>query len=272
MIYHNVTPPGFFALFEPGLAADARRGRDRLAELAPLCDLGLADSDFNRRELEEAGYPRTGVVPILLQDDDACEAGDAVLARQLADGRTNVLYTGRIAPNKRVEESIAVFAHYRGIDRTARMLLVGAYEPSAPYAAALHDLVEELGLQDGVVFAGKVSRPRFVTYYRSAHVYLTMSEHEGFCVPLVEAMRLGVPIVARAAGAIPETAGGAAILVAAKRFDVVAEAIHLLRTDDALREHFIAAGRRRVEAFAPARVEAAMAEQLAAVMPQLGAA
>lgn len=266
MIYHNITPPGFFVLFEPRLAADARRGREQLAALAPLCDLGLADSEYSRQELVAAGFAHTGVVPILLDAGDGNEPGDPSLARELVDGRTNVLYTGRIAPNKRIEETIVVFAYYRRADPTARLWLVGAHDDTDQYSTALRVLIDRLGLRESVVFTGKLPRSRFVTHYRHAHVYLTMSEHEGFCVPLIEAMRLGVPIVARAAAAIPETAGDAAVLVLEKRFDVIAEALHVVRTDDELRRRLIDRGRRRAEAFAPARVEALMVEQLATVL------
>jgi glycosyltransferase involved in cell wall biosynthesis len=175
MIYHNITPPGFFVLFEPRLAADARKGREQLAALAPLCRLGLADSSFNRQELDDAGFTRTGVVPILLELHDDAEPGDPALARELADGRTNVLYTGRIAPNKRIEETIVVFAYYRRADPTARLLLVGAFDDTDQYATSLRILVDRLGLRESVVFTGKVPRAKFVTYYRAAHVYLTMS-------------------------------------------------------------------------------------------------
>ena len=262
LIYHNVTPPAFFSLFEPSMARETRRGREELASLAPLSVVALANSEYSRQDLLEAGFRRTGILPILLDWSDLDGPVDRGLHARLSDGRTNLLVVGRIAPNKRIEDDIVVFAHYAKIDPTARLLLVGHYDGSGRYLQLLQALIGRLGLTQQVVFTGKVSRRALVTYYRAAHVYLTMSEHEGFCVPLVEAMAAGVPIVARDATAIPDTAGDAAIFVRERRFDVVAELLHLVRSDRALRERLIWLGRRRLEEFGAERTEARLAAEL----------
>jgi glycosyltransferase involved in cell wall biosynthesis len=261
LVYHNVTPPHFFALFDPRLARDARRGRAELTSLAPKASLGLANSDFSRQDLVAAGFARSDVLPILL--DEPTASPDPAVLNALADGRTNVLYVGRIAPNKRVERSIAAFAYYRHrIDRDARLLLVGEHDANGPYMRALRRLVGQLDLEGAVRFTGQVPADALSAYWRSAHVFLTMSEHEGFCVPLVEAMRGGVPIVARAAAAIPETAGDAALLVDEDRPELVAELLHLARSDADLRRTLVARGRARAELYAPERTEATLARQL----------
>jgi glycosyltransferase involved in cell wall biosynthesis len=262
LVYHNVTPPHFFSLFDPRLARDTKRGRVELASLAPRASLAVANTDFSRQDLVAAGFAHTDVLPILLALPT--EPPDPAVVRSLADGRTNVLYVGRVSPNKRIERAIAAFAYYRHrIDRSARLLLVGEHDASGPYMRALRRLVGQLDLDEAVRFTGQVSSAALRAYWASAHVFLTMSEHEGFCVPLVEAMRSGVPIVARAAAAIPETAGDAALLVDEDRPEVVAELLHLARSDEPLRDGLVARGRARAELYAPARTEATFARQLA---------
>ncbi len=264
LIYHNVTPPEFAHGVNRRMERECREGRDQLARLAGVTELAIGDSEYNRRELEELGFGRTAVVPILvdLQGHDA-QAPVRELVRRWGDGRTNVLHVGRLAPNKRIDDLVRAFHVYRRLDPGSRLLIVGTDAGLENYSAAVRDLVGRLGTPD-VHFIGHVDHRALSTWYRLAHLYLVMSEHEGFCVPLVEAMHFGVPIVAYASTAVPGTLGGAGLLVREKRWEEVAELMRLAVADPQVRRSLVEAGRRRLEDFSPARVESAFLETLRA--------
>jgi glycosyltransferase involved in cell wall biosynthesis len=216
--------------------------------LARVTDLALGVSEFNRQELEAAGFRRTGVLPILL--DWAAYAHPPVrsLLERYRAG-TTLLYVGRVAPNKRIDDLIKAFYFYRRLDAASRLLVVGSAVDTEGYLAGCQKLAAELGVADAVVFTGSVSQAELCTYYRLASVYLSMSEHEGFGVPLVEAMHFGLPIVAYAAAGIPGTLGGAGLPVAEKDFPTVAELIHQVVIEPVLRDAVVAGQRERLKAF-----------------------
>ncbi|TAK24527.1 MAG: glycosyltransferase [Chloroflexota bacterium] len=272
LLYYNVTPHEYFEHYDQVLARETRLGRERLPMLVANCAIAAANAPFGARELLAAGFNEPSVVPILTEPDRADTPRDPAIVEEMARPGTNIVYTGRIAPNKRVEHTIAAFAHYQRIDPRARLYLVGSYETRSPYFRAARRLVEQLGLSDAIQFTGKVSRPRYLTYLAGAHVYLTMSEHEGFCVPLIESARLGVPIIARAAGAIPDTAGDAAILVDRPIPAVVAELIDAVVSDGDLRGWLIVRGHAMAERFAYPRVEATVASFLVEATRRIRAA
>lgn len=265
LVYHNVTPPRFFRKWDRSLEALCDAGRWTLAALRD-CDLALGDSDFNRRELVELGFSpeRTGVLPIFLaQEALEQEPTNGPLLERLRDsGGVNFLSVGRIVPNKAVEDLIRVFfVYHRSINRRSHLYLVGSRYVTA-YNQALDALVETLDLQDSVSFTGLVSLTDLKTYYQAADLYLIASHHEGFCVPVLESMYFGVPILARKAAATPETLGDAGVLFSRLGYAEVAEMAHLLLTDQALRERVVAHQRERLEDFAPCRVEAQLRELL----------
>lgn len=270
LIYHNITPPRFFRRWDRRQELLCDAGRRTLAGLKS-CTLALGDSDYNRQELIEAGFApeRTGVLPIFLQVEDfeRVRTDERLLERVHADGEVNFLSVGRIVPNKAVEDVIRVFYVYnRYINTRSRLFLVGSrYLPA--YDAQIDALVEMLGLTGAVVLTGRVSLSVLKTYYQAAHLYLTASHHEGFCVPLVESMYFDVPIIARQAAAIPETLGDAGVLFTRLGYIEVAEMAHLLVTDTGLREQMISTQRQRLHTFTPERVES----QLRAVLQQVGA-
>ena len=263
LIYHNVTPPEFARGVHRRMEEECRLGREQLRTLAPRTELAIGVSEYNRRELEEMGFARTAVVPIIVDFPAHDLPPVPELLRRFRDGRTNVLHVGRFAPNKRIEDVVRAFHLYQRIDPGARLLLVGTDAGLENYGAAVRDLAARLGTAD-VHFLGHVDFRELCTCYRVADLYLAMSEHEGFCVPLLEAMYFGVPIVAYAAAAVPATLGGAGLLVREKRFEEVAELMRLAVADAPLRERLVAAGRERLKDFAPERIEAALWETLAA--------
>ena len=251
LVYHNVTPPEFFAGINPHAAAFARLGRRQLADLAPHVELAIGVSEYNRRELEAAGFTRTATVPILIDWQAlAIEADPGVLAAW-SDVRTKLLFVGRISPNKRQDELIRLLAYYRRcIDPAAHLLLVGAFRDQPQYHQRLRALVRALDLEAGVTFAGPVSQAQLVAYYRAASVYLSLSEHEGFGVPLLEAMHEGLPVVARDTSAVGETVGRGGLLLTKKDLPLAAEICGLIVERPELRAQLVAAGRLRAADFA----------------------
>jgi glycosyltransferase involved in cell wall biosynthesis len=252
--YHNITPAPFFARWEPALAGALMKGRRQLASLEARADLGIADSAFNAQELTDLGYARTSVVPILL-DIGALEAAPAdpkTLARlseAKGSGGVDWLFVGRLAPNKAQHDIVKAFAAYRRLyDSQARLHLVGA-SSSHQYEQSLLAFVNALDLGDSVDVTGGVSAGALTAYFDTADVYVVASEHEGFCVPLLEAMHHRIPIVAYAAAAVPETLGDAGLLLDAKDAYTIATAVHRVVSDDGLQAQLIAAGINRLRDF-----------------------
>ena len=257
LVYHNVTPAHYFAGVNAGVEREARKGRRQLRQLRRMDFIAtVSDSRFNRAELEDLGFAGNHVVPILLEPDRlAATSPDPRLLSALDDGTVNWLFVGRLAPNKRQDDLIAVFAHYqRHVNPRSRLLLVGSGSGMEPYTRRLEVQVNDLKIRDHVMFLGRVSLPQLVACYRSAHVFVGMSEHEGFCVPLAESMLFDVPIVAFAAGSVPETLGGAGILVRSKDPAIVSEIAHLAATDAPLRQKLLAAQRSRLSALSSDKV------------------
>jgi glycosyltransferase involved in cell wall biosynthesis len=265
--YHNITPAELMGPWEQAVGTELEHGRRQLAELAHLTEWAFADSSYNEQELIGLGYRRTAVVPILL--DPASFVGNvdgATLARleerQRADGGVDWLVVSRLLPHKAQHDVIKAFAAYRqAYDRSARLHLVGAIG-SSRYADALVDFVDALGLTTAVHFTGSVSAGQLEAYYRAAHVYVALSDHEGFGVPLLEAMAHGLPVVTYACTAVPETVGHGALLLDDKDPVIVAAAVQRVITDDALRTALITTGRSRLDVFS---LEASTATLRAAV-------
>lgn len=257
--YHNITPAEFFAPYDPGLFRLAALGRQELKTLAGRVDLALGDSEFNRQELDALGFSPTGVFPVAVNTARITGAPRRpALEKILADGLINILFVGRIVPNKRIEDHIRLAEVYkRYVDSYYRFIFVGRYDGVPRYYAQVRALIEEYRmLPDRFWFTGPVPDEDLAAFYRWADVYVSLSEHEGFCVPLVEAMAADVPVLAYAAGAVPETLGGAGVLFSPRDLELAAEAMGMLVYDRPFRESVIAGQRQRLEAFAPARLEA----------------
>ena len=258
VVYHNITPPEFFRGFDSHLEALCRYGRLALSQLRD-CHLALADSEFNRRDLVAAGVPesRTTVLPIFLGLDRFVQAErDPALYQQMRQNDwTNLLYVGRLAPNKGCDDLIKLLYTYRKfINPAAHLWLVGT-RSVAQYVRYLEALITRLGLDDAVSFTDRVSLNELRTCYEASDVLLYGSRHEGFGVPLVEAMYFGLPIFAYAAAAVPETLGGAGVLFNHWANAELAEMLHLLCTDADLRRQISEGQRRRLADFDPAYAE-----------------
>jgi glycosyltransferase involved in cell wall biosynthesis len=265
-IYHNITPAHWFVPFHSHLAKLCHHGRRELAAFAPRTELALGDSEYNRRELEAAGYRPTGVLPIVLQLEGYARPASPVVRASYDDGRTNILFVGRIIPNKKIEDLIRVFAVYqRYVQARSRLLLVGDFRGHERYLAGLQRLVRELRV-DEVVFTGHVDDDELLACYQVAHVFLCLSEHEGYCVPLLEAMSFGVPVLAYDAGAVAETLGGGGVLLKEKRPALVAELIDRMVSDLALRRSVLATQERAVRRIRETDFGALLLERLSPVL------
>ena len=257
LIYHNITPAHFFRPYDATLEGVCAQGRAVLSELT-CCDLALGVSEYNRRELVDAGFApdKTGVLPVLVDFEVIDrEPRQEKLYRRLTDGRVNILFVGRMAPNKAIEDVIGVFhTYHRYVNPRARLTLAGA-RGWERYSRALDGLVARLGLNNAVTFTDRIPLADLKTYYQTAHLFLSASQHEGFCVPLLEAMHFDLPILARACAAVPDTLDRAGVLFHALDRPVLAETIHRLVTDGALRQQIVAGQRARLADFAPERVE-----------------
>ena len=266
--YHNVTPPAFFAPYDPGLFRLALLGREELARLVGRVDLALGVSEYNRQELEAMGFEPTGVLPLAIDLTRVTRGPERpALDRALDDELVNFLFVGRIAPNKKIEDHIKLAEHYkRYVDAYYRFIFVGRYDAVPRYYSTIRALMAEYRLlDDRFIFTGPVPDEDLSAYYRHAAVYISLSEHEGFCAPLVEAMAADVPVLAYAAAAVPETLGGAGVQFAPKDLEYAAELLGALAFDDDLRARVIAGQRRRLGDFDDERIT----RNLAAVVDRL---
>jgi glycosyltransferase involved in cell wall biosynthesis len=254
--YHNITPSRYFARWEPVAARSMARARQELARLAPLTGLAVADSAFNRAELDEMGYRRTAVCPLLVDLEEYHQEPDPKLAARLRRRREGLgtlgrhwLFVGRIAPNKCQHDVIAAFAIYRRLfDPEAHLTLVGG-PTSLRYLRAVDQMTAQLELGDHVEIRSDVPFTQIIAYFSDADVLVCLSEHEGFCVPILEAMELGLPVVAYQAAAVTDTVGSAGVLLDDKDPLVVACAVDDLLGDAARRANLVAAGRARAAEF-----------------------
>jgi len=212
LIYHNITPADFFKPYRPGFSWMLETGRAHLPRLAQFFPVSVGDSAFNAAELTACGFQRAGVLPIIIDPERWNIAPNESIMTRLQDGRTNVLYVGRVAPNKQQDRLIELFAAYRRLDPTARLVIAGESRASDPFSRKLLATIEHLGLQDAVEITGQIDEDALLAYYRTAHLYWSTSAHEGFGAPLVEAMWFDVPVLAMKTSAVPETLGAAGML------------------------------------------------------------
>jgi glycosyltransferase involved in cell wall biosynthesis len=266
--YHNITPASFYAPWEAHTAEKVTEARSQVAALAPRAALGVAHSEFSAGELAAFGCPTTVVVPILVSVGEWSRTPDPAAAAALAaraDGGTVLIFVGRLSPNKAQHQLVeALWLYRRWYDPGARLLLVGPAITGA-YADAVLDLATELGLSDAVTHGENLTSAELAAWYGAADIFVCLSDHEGFCIPLLEAMQFGLPIVAFAAGAVPETVGSAGILLETKRPSLVAAAVDQVRTDTELAGSLVAMGRHRLRDFEADRTRNRFVEVLEAL-------
>jgi glycosyltransferase involved in cell wall biosynthesis len=255
LIYHNITPPEYFVGVHRTLARQCFRGRRELRAYSDRSDLALGDSEFNRQDLEALGFPRTAVLPVVPDFSHLDRAPNWMVARDFDDDWTNILFVGRVIANKKIEDVIRFFhAYHTFYNSRSRLLIVGSHSGFERYLASLHQLIAALDASH-VHFIGHVSDEELVAFYEVADLFLCASEHEGFCVPLVEAFYKQVPVVAFAATAVPDTMDGAGVLYDDKDPIHVATLIEAIVSNTALQDQIVdaqlaAIGRLRSKDFA----------------------
>lgn len=234
LIYHNITPPEYFVGVHGTLARQCFRGRRELGAYVERCEMALGDSAFNRQDLEALGFRRTGVLPVVPDFSHLDRAPNPFVARQFDDDWRNILFVGRVIANKKIEDVIRAFhAYHTTINPRSRLIVVGIFSLFERYLASLNHLVAELNLEH-VHFTGHVSDEELVSYYDIADLFLCQSEHEGFCVPLVEAFYKQVPVLAYAATAVPATMDGGGVLFDDKDPKYVAALMDAILSDGRL--------------------------------------
>jgi glycosyltransferase involved in cell wall biosynthesis len=254
MIYHNITPHEFFLDTHRILSRECYKGRLEIKLFVEKVDLALGDSEFNRRELESLGYANTGVLPLLIDFSKFDGKTDPVVHRIYDNGKFTILFVGRVIPNKKFEDVIKTFSMYKKyFNPESQLLLVGDFRGMERYLAALEKLVDELEVS-GVHFTGRVDFGELLACFRLADVYLSMSEHEGFGVPLIESFYLGLPVVAYAAGAVQETMNGGGILIHEKKFAKTAALLDKLHKDETFRKKIVLHQKKALQKFSQENV------------------
>ena len=249
LLYHNITPPDYFRGLQEEIAQHLDRGREQARRLAGQASVVMADSRFNAAELESWGFRDVKVLPVWIDLDKMAAPPSRAVLKRYDDGLVNVLFVGRCAPNKRIEDLLSAFHYFQKyVEPNSRLIHVGSFDGTERYHALLQSQSHRLRLRN-VCFAGSVSQNHLNAYYQTARLFLCMSEHEGFCIPLLESMNAGIPVLAYAAGAVPETLDGAGVLFRAKHFDQVAEMMGCLARDEALRQGVLDGQRRRIETY-----------------------
>lgn len=258
LIYHNMTPVQYLCGVDDNSAQAVIEGKEELRRLKNDIALALGVSEYNRKELEgDYGFAVTGVLPAIVDFDrfNRDDADEGVIKRY-GNGSTNLLFVGKIAPHKCQEDIIKVFYLYqRYFNPDSRLFLVGSTCGMEVYERYLKQLTSRLGLEEKVVFTGHVSPQELIAYYSISHLFLCLSEHEGFCVPLLEGMYFDIPIIAYKAAAVPETLGKAGVLINHKGYKEIAELCDLLLCDSGLRQMVVEGQRRRLKDFEKAPIE-----------------
>jgi glycosyltransferase involved in cell wall biosynthesis len=240
LVYHNITPPQYFLGVHKDLVKLCFRGRRELTAYIPRCEIALGDSEYNRQELEDLGFSPTAVLPVVPDFSHLNLPPNTMTAGRFDDGWTNVMFVGRVIPNKKFEDVIRAFHVYRTRHNPrSRLLLVGSYGGFEKYLAMLHALVARLGTPD-VHFLGHVSNEELTALYDVADLFLCASEHEGFCVPLIESFYKQVPVLAYAATAVPATMDGGGVLYDTKDPLEIARVMAAILDDLDLEDRIIA--------------------------------
>lgn len=252
MFYHNITPYEFFSIDNVQSSENCRRGLEDMKNVMKgKFDAYLSASEFNKSNMIDMGYKAAQItpVPIIVPFEDYRKTPDEAMVQKLSDGYTNIIFVGRIAPNKKHEDIIRAFAYYKkNVNQKSRLILAGSHDADGMYYNDIVSYVSGLGVDD-VVFPGHISFAEILAIYKTAHVFLCMSEHEGFCVPLLEAMTFDVPVIAYNACAVPETLGGAGVVVDSKDPVFLSKVIDGVVNNSEIRNTVIEAQRERLEDF-----------------------
>ncbi|MCL2087872.1 MAG: glycosyltransferase [Oscillospiraceae bacterium] len=255
LVYHNITPAEFFA-GQSEMYSFCQKGILQLQKAIPAFDCFLADSEYNKADLLSLGAKDADVLPIMIDFDaiNGTPVRDGIV--KSLERSDTFLFVGRVVPNKKHENIIDVFDYYhKNINPDAKLIFVGASVVSPSYSAMLRKKVSDLSLGSSVFFTGKVSESDLYSYYRAAKVFLCMSEHEGFCIPLLEAMNFGLPVIALDKAAVGYTMGDAGVLLETTEPSVIAEIAYSLIHDKSMRDSVVQKQYERIEVFKESSIE-----------------
>ena len=248
--YHNITPHHYFTPINAATAACLRKGRQQIEALAGVAEVNIAVSEYNAGELRKNGYSNVTVLPIMIDTNVLQVAPDRKLTKELSETGTNILFVGRCAPNKRIEDLVNAFYHYHKFcNKDSTLIHVGSFSGTERYHYLIKGLVKDLGLTERVRFMGSIPQTELNACYKSSDLFLSMSEHEGFCIPVIEAMYHGLPVMAFAAAAVPDTMDGAGVLFGEKDYPMVAETMHHILSSDSLRNSILSTERARIDRY-----------------------
>jgi glycosyltransferase involved in cell wall biosynthesis len=269
ILYHNVTPPHYFELVNKETASNLSRGRTQTKALAKVTDVNMADSNFNADELRQMGYTKVRTLPLLLDFDQQKLRPDRKLLKKFDKSMVNILFVGRCAPNKKIEDLLQAFLYFqKSVNPNSRFIHAGSFAGAERYYYLLLTTVRELGLRN-VHFAGSVTQSQLCALYAQADIFLCMSEHEGFCIPIIESMMHGLPVMAYASSAVPETMDGSGILFHEKRFELIAEMIGRVTQDESLASAVISGQHERLARYAGRNLESELKKYLQPLLSPL---
>lgn len=255
MVYHNITPPEFFDPYSKKSADYCRTGLKQVEEMNKTFDMVLAVSDFNKQNLLDMGYTcPINILPILIPFDDYKKEPDSETIKKYDDDYTNIIFLGRIVPNKKQQDVIKAFDSYqKNYNPKSRLFLVGNPRDFENYSEQLKEYTKRLETKN-VIFTGHTKFSEILAYYKLSDLFLCMSEHEGFCVPLVEAMYFNLPIVAFASSAIPSTLNGSGFLLKNKNSEITAGVMNKILTDNKLKSTILNNQNERLNDFSHEKV------------------
>lgn len=237
LIYHNITPSSFFVDYSEHLVRMTTEGRTQLASLSSCFDLSIADSSYNATDLRNLGFKNVYVHPLFIDLNDYTIPYSNPFYNLLKDERKNIVFVGRISPNKKIEDLIRLlFFYIKYISPSVRLIVAGNTRTLPTYFHAIRDLTSRLCLtSDDIVFTGHIPFDELLAVYKLGDVFLSMSEHEGFCLPLIESSLFRVPVIAYSTGAVPETLGSSGILFNEKKIENVASLVEYVLNDNVLK-------------------------------------
>jgi len=268
ILYHNMTPSRYFTAVNRRTSYELSKGQEQARQLAGSAQVNMADSRFNADELTTLGYKDIKVLPLILDLDRLRGAPDAKTLAKYNDGKTNVLFVGRCVPNKRIEDSLKVFFHFQhSVIPDSRFIHVGSFAGTERYHYLLQARAKELGLNN-VCFAGSVPQSSLNAFYRCSHVFLSMSEHEGFCIPIIESMLHDLPVMAYSAAAVPETLDGAGVLFSEKRYELIAELMGRIVANAQFRSAVISGQRDRIARYTKRDLASELKQHLTPLLAQ----
>ena len=266
ILYHNITPAHYLRGIQEQIASNLARGREQAERLAGCAQVVMADSAYNAQELHDWGYGKVEVLPLVLNLDKLHDRPNRKILRKYDDGMVNIVFVGRCVPNKRIEDLLYAFYYFSTyVEPNSRLIHVGSYAGTEQYHALLLTLIRDMELTN-VEMIGSVRQDELNAYYRSADLFLCMSEHEGFCIPVIESMVFHVPVLAYAKAAVPGTMDGAGVLFKEKQFDLIAEMMGKMVKDPSLRSAVVQAQDERIARYEGRDLEEELRGHLGALL------